>query len=177
MIDAVLTSFLAHQYGEAKALADRSDLVDLLPLGSPPYQRFVVRYWCRSLVKTRTGITLGSRFEVGFRLGNDYLRRADVSQVVTLLSPPNVFLPNVSFPFICLGSLKPGTALVDLIHRVHEILIGRNVTMNEEDALNKEACQWARRHRDRLPLDDRPLGRPILDLSFRPTNISGEARA
>lgn len=31
--------------------------------------------------------------------------------------------------------------------------------MREDDALNKPACVWARAHRDRFPLDRRPLKR------------------
>ena len=34
--------------------------------------------------------------------------------------------------------------------------------MREDDALNREACAWARHHADRYPVDRRPLKRRTL---------------
>ena len=34
-----------------------------------------------------------------------------------------------------------------------------NVTMREDDALNRPVCAWARRNRERFPIDSRPIKR------------------
>jgi hypothetical protein len=38
------------------------------------------------------------------------------------------------------------------------------VTMREDDALNRAACQWARQHPERFPVDRRPLKRRAVTL-------------
>ena len=65
--------------------------------------------------------------------------------------------PNVRHPLICIGRVIPGTPLVDLVHRVFEIVTWQHHTSVEIDALNAAACQWARTNADRLPVDRRPL--------------------
>jgi hypothetical protein len=108
------------------------------------------------------------RFEVGITFPPDYLRRIDPFEIVTWLGPRNVFHPNISDrgPFICVGRLAPGMPLVDLLYQVFEIITYQKVTMREDDALNADACAWARRHRDRLPIDRRPLKRRALELQI-----------
>jgi hypothetical protein len=97
---------------------------------------------------------------------SDYLRTADPFRVVTWLGPRHVWHPNIAAdaPAICVGRLVPGTSLVDLIYQVFEIITWNKVTMREDDALNRAACQWARSHRERLRIDRRPLKRRALDL-------------
>ena len=62
-------------------------------------------------------------------------------------------------PVVCVGRLSPGTELVDLLFQLFEMITWRKVTMREDDALNATACVWARSHRDRFPVDTRPLKR------------------
>ncbi len=56
--------------------------------------------------------------------------------------------------------MPPGTGLVDLLWQVFDLITWNRVTMSEPDALNKAACQFARNHPDRYPIDKRPLRRP-----------------
>ena len=44
MNDRILTSFLERQLAEGVALAEDSDLLDLLPLGPVPIHRFLARF-------------------------------------------------------------------------------------------------------------------------------------
>jgi hypothetical protein len=81
--------------------------------------------------------------------------------VLTWLAPRDIWHPNISAdaPVICVGRLAPGTALVDLLYQLFEVITWNKVTMREDDALNRAACQWARRNGHRFPVDRRPLKR------------------
>ena len=161
MNDPILWGFLAEQHEAGMALATSSDLLKLQPVGRPPYQRYVARYSCRGLRRLSGGQVVETEdFHVGIRFGDDHLRRlVEPMQVVTLLSPPDVFHPNIRFPFICLGNIRPGMGLVDLLYQVWEVLSFRKVVVREDDALNADACRWARSNQARFPTDGRSLKR------------------
>lgn len=159
MDDHIFASFLEVQEAEAADLASQSDLFDLIPVGTRPYQKFLVRYFCRGLVRTTTGVEEGNRWELGIYMTNEYLRRVNPSQVLTWLGPANSFHPNILAPYVCAGRITPGTSLVELIYQCFEIVTYQKVTMREDDALNPEACRWARNNLDRIPIDDRPIVR------------------
>ena len=158
--DPIYEAFLARQYEEGMALARASDLLELEPLGDFPPCRYIARFSCTGLVRSRPGqVSETDRFEVGIWFPSDYLRRAEPWQVLTWLGPREVFHPNISnrLPLICVGKLKPGTWLVDLLYQCFEIISYQKVTMREDDALNAAACAWAREHQHRFPVDRRPL--------------------
>ena len=86
--------------------------------------------------------------------------------MLTWLGPGNVFHANIlGEGAICAGRIRPGTKLRDLLHQLYEMISYQNVTVREDDALNHEACQWARHNLDRFPLDRRPLRRRRLALT------------
>ncbi len=60
---------------------------------------------------------------------------------------------------ICVGHVQPGIGLVDLLYQVWEVLTYRRVVMREDDALNADACRWARSNQARFPTDGRPFKR------------------
>jgi len=162
MEDVVFTSFLERQLDSGLRLAAESDLLELVPMGDPPPQHYIAQFRCRGLVRTTEGeVVEADNFGVAITFPEDYLRRADPSSVVTWLGPRNVFHPNISdrAPVVCVGRLSPGTELVDLLFQLFEMITWRKVTMREDDALNAAACVWARSHRDRFPVDTRPLKR------------------
>ncbi len=160
MNDSILTSFLERQYIEVMALAGNSDLLDVTPVGSEPYQRYVIDYRCKGLVLTKRGVVEHDHFGVGIRLALDYLRRRlPPWEVLMLLWPERTYHPNINFPAICPGRMSAGTPLVDLIYQCFEIISFQKVTMSERDALNLDACAWARKNKDRFPIDTRPLKR------------------
>jgi len=159
MADKILESFLARQLEEGMALARGSDILDLLPVGGTPPSRYLAEYRCVGAVRDASSVVAADRFQVGVYFPPDYLRTVDPALVLTLLAPAQVWHPNVRAPFICAGHVTPGTGLVDLLHRVYEILSFHKVNMREDDALNREACAWARANVHRFPLDPRPLAR------------------
>ena len=161
MADRVLAAFLARQEEEGLRFAAESDLLTLVPMGAPA-DRYLVEFRCRGLVECEPGtIVEATCFRVGIWFPSTYLRVADPFRVLTWLGPHNVWHPNISasVPLVCVGRLAAGTGLVDILYQLFEIITWNKVTMREDDALNAAACQWARRHPDRYPVDQRPLKR------------------
>jgi hypothetical protein len=161
MADRVLAAFLARQEEEGRRFAAASDLLTLVPIGSPA-DRYLVEFRCRGLVEQEPGTVVEANcFQVGIWFPMTYLRVAQPFRVLTWLGPHNVWHPNISAtePLVCVGRLEAGTGLVDILYQLFEIITWNKVTMREDDALNAAACQWARRHPDRYPVDRRPLKR------------------
>jgi hypothetical protein len=166
--DRILDHFLRRQEADGLALAAASDLIDLTPM-SPSRNRYIARFTCRGLVRDSAGeIVEAGEFFVGIWFPDDYLRVADPFRVLTWLGPRTIWHPNIAAdaPLICVGRLTPGTGLVDILYQVFDIITWRKVTTREDDALNRDACEWARRHPWRRPVDTRPLKRRALTLSL-----------
>jgi hypothetical protein len=159
-MDPLLGGFLEVQLEKGTALAARSDVLEIQPIGPPPVQAYVAVFEARGLVRQGDEVAEARRLEVGVRFPRNYLREANAAEVLTVLFPREAFHPNILSPLLCPGFLRPGTSLPDLLHQVHEIWTWQNVNMNERDALNRMACAWARANRDRFPIDRRPLCRP-----------------
>jgi hypothetical protein len=170
--DPVFEAFLRRQYEEGMALADSSDLLRLCPMSWPLPQRYIAEFRCKGLIRDRDGaIREADFFEVGIWFPSDYLRRANPFEVLTWLGPRNVFHPNISdsFPVICVGRLDPGASLVDILYQCFEIITYNKVTMREDDALNLDACAWARANKDSFPIDGRPLKRREIEFNIEQT--------
>jgi len=162
MMDKIFEGFLAHQYQEGIALAEASDLLELEPLHESPPQHYLARFYCKGLTRSQDGcICEANRFEVGLWFPSDYLRHVNSLFIVTWLNPREIFHPNISntAPIMCLGPITPGTPLTDLLYRSFELITWNKLTMRENEALNAEACVWARHNPDRYPVDRRPLKR------------------
>lgn len=165
MADAILDGFLSNSHNAAMALALDSDRVKLLPAAGDPPRKFVAEFNCRGLVREDSGdIVLAEKFVVGIFFSSDYLRgKPDGLQVVTLLSPPNLWHPNVRWPYMCLGNLRPGTDLVSLLYQTYEVLTWQKWAAH--DGLNPAACEWARNvDPGHFPTDRRPLRRRTLEV-------------
>lgn len=168
--DPIYESFMARQLEEGMALAEASDLLRLhIPPMAPPH--FIAEYRCNGLVRGEDGeIREASEFVVGIWFPPDYLRRSEPFECLRLLTPRGVWHPNVSLdaPLICIGRLTPGTALVDILYQIFEILTWNKFNPRENDSLNRTACAWARQNQDRFPVDHRPLKRKSLHLEMKP---------
>jgi hypothetical protein len=164
----ILASFLQQQHDAAMRLAAESDLLDLMALDIPA-QRYVARFGCTGLVRGDDG-TIGeaNEFHVGVWMPDSYLSEIEPLRIVTWLGPSNAFHPQIRPPFMCIGRLGAGTPLVDILFQVWEVITYRKVTMREDDALNPDACVWARRNMQRFPVDPRPLKRRTTDFTVEP---------
>lgn len=164
-MDHVLAGFLEQQLEQGTALAARSTLLELEQRGGALPDRYVARYACRGLVRTPGGeIVEAEGFSVGIWFPGDYLRTVNPFVSVTYLGAAGGrgFHPNLGpgpdgRDVICVGHLAPSTPLVDILLQCFEIFTWQKVTMREDDALNHDACVWARAHLDRLPIDRRTL--------------------
>ena len=168
-MDRIFTAFLQRQFEEGMALAAASDLLELAPLPGRPPQRYIALFNCDGLVRSSGfEVKVTNHFEVGISFPTDYLRRAEPFEVLTWLGPREVFHPNISdkAPFLCVGRLAPGTSLVEIITQCFEIITYQKVTMREDDALNIDACAWARQNQHRFPVDRRALRRRTLEFSI-----------
>jgi len=156
-MDAIAKLFLESQQREAMQLAAESDLLEVRALD---LHRTIATFRCRGLVCDASGeVREHDRFTLGVFLSENHLREVNPAEVLTWLEPREVWHPNIRPPFVCLGRIAPGTPLVDLLHRCFELISYENVTMREDDALNRPACAWARRNRERFPIDSRPIKR------------------
>ena len=160
MSDRVFEGFLKKQEEEGRTLARASDLVQLTPMDGPLPTHYVTTFYCKGLVVSPQGrVVEGERFVTGYYFPPDYLRVVQPAQIVVLFEPKRTWHPNIRAPFICLGHIAPGTPLVELIYRTFELITYTKCTMREDNALNPEACAWARQNQLRFPLDRRPLKR------------------
>lgn len=164
--DPILRGFCERQFEAIRALAGQSDVIEVRPLGDAPAPvAYHISFYCKTLVFDGDEVREASRAEVGFFFSPDYMERVDPVRTVTVLHPFNLFHPNILGPLICIGRMRPGTELVDLVYQVFEILTFQKKTTH--DALNKRAAQWCRNHQSRLPLERRSLKR-------RPVELAGE---
>ena len=176
-MDVVFNTWLGRQHEEGMALSADSPVLTLhVDADRLPPQRYLARFDCPTLVRDDGRIERVDRFDVLIQFPSEYLRTAaDPSRIIALLAPRNAFHPNVAPPFICTGRIHPGTPLCELVYQVHEILTFRKMTPREDDALNHEACVWARSNMERFPLDTRPLRRRMATFTVNEIGAGAEA--
>lgn len=168
MEDKILERFLTKSFEDALRLSDESDLVKVFAIDGPPPQHIVAVFKCNGLVRAPGGdIVQADHFEVGISFADHFLRYCHTFEVITWLGPQNIWHPNVLPPAVCAGRIRPGTSLTDILYQLFEMITYNKVTMDESDALNRDACVWARQNLDRFPVDRRPLKRRALNLDVR----------
>lgn len=136
-------------------------MFDLEPIAGEPPRLYRLTFHCRGLVVADGQYRHGDDFQVAICFPGHYLRKRfdNPLEIMVWLKPTNVWHPNISPPVICPGPIAPGTSLVELIYQVYEIISYQKLTPHEGDALNRDACVWARDNMQRFPIDDRPLKR------------------
>lgn len=156
MNDSIRASWLHRQYHEAMAFAQQSDVLSLAPVAGTPPCKYVARFQCQGLYKTDAGIDVIAEHLVGILFPEHYLRSScDPGQVLTWLEPDTEFHPNIRPPYCCVGHIPPGMSLLSLLHQLYQMITWQRFTVREDDALNRHACSWARKHLDRFPIDTR----------------------
>lgn len=156
-MDKIFERFLEENWRNAKELADSSDILALMPFGSPP-RAVVAQFDAECYIKTPSGIEVRKGFVVGFRFPDNYLSLAIPWEVLHVIAPDSLFHPNIRPPAICLGGtgLRPGTELRELLFRVYELVTYQRRS-NPADPLNTEASAWVRQNWPVRPADTRPL--------------------
>jgi hypothetical protein len=157
-MDLILERFLRESWKNAKALADESDILELVPFGDPP-RAVVAQFRANCYVRASRGVALHEGFSCGFRFPENYLSLALPWEVMQFIAPPNIVHPNIRPTAICLGTgLRPGAELRELLFRTYELVTFQRRSQ-PADPLNSEAAAWVRRNWPVPPADNRPLKR------------------
>ncbi|MDZ7411905.1 MAG: hypothetical protein ONB15_00050 [candidate division KSB1 bacterium] len=121
--------------------------------GEPP-EAYLLQFDVRTLAKgmDREVHPYEGKISVQIALPSDYPR---VPPIVAILTPLDLFHPNIAGPMVCLGAHTPTLWLDETCRRIWELLSYRRYTLG--DGLNSEACTWARLHRELFPTDPRPF--------------------
>lgn len=168
-MDRIFHSWLERQLADGMALAASSDRLLLLPENETPPRSYIARFDCQTMIHDGSEAKPWRGCDVLLRFPMDYLRVVgDPGRIVSLLSPRNLYHPNVRPPFMCIGRIAPGTGLCELIFQTFEVVTFQKLTPREDDALNRDACAWARRNMQRFPLDTRPLRRQVVEFDVSP---------
>jgi hypothetical protein len=175
LYDSILSEFLHRNYAEARALAAQSAV---LTVCSPPGQPLPTHILCAfhgiPYLRKRSDSTVETvpdgEILVGVHFPPDYLRSTDRAlylKLISLLSPPSFFHPNVHAPVLCPGvQLTPGLPLVALLWHIFDIVSYRNLTLDERNALDHQACRYLRQHPEVLAqLRPPPLRRRRLQVT------------
>lgn len=150
-MDPVFHNFLTSVWREAKNLQARSDVLTITPLPPLPPSTFLAEFELPYLQRLRDGLigVAPGPISAVLRFPENYLRSADPllsARVVSVLTDDLVH-PNVYGPVVCLGSaFAPGTPLVPLLWELWEIFTYQNLTLDERNALDPEACRLLRAH-------------------------------
>jgi len=123
--------------------------------GNPP-DTYVLYYNLTTLVKTSTGIEQHTGVRAVLYCPVDY----PIDGVKVLIqSPENIFHPNIRYPHVCLSRWVPSQSLCEVVRRLAMLVTYQSYTMVEQESLDREACAFARRRQDTLPVDHRQLVR------------------
>jgi hypothetical protein len=156
MTDPIRETWLEKQFEEGMKMAQRSSIVSLAPIAGEPPFKYIAKFECDGLMESVEGITVCNRHVVGIFFPEHYQRvSCDPGEVLTWLEPHSEFHPNIRPPFCCVGNIAPGMSLLSLLQQLYTMITWQRFTPREDDALNKEACRWAREHLERFPIDRR----------------------
>lgn len=157
-------AFLENTTSEAAELAERSDVLTITPLAPAPAPAYLCAFdlsYIRRLPAGTVDIASGPIMAV-LHIPEDYLRSVDhhlYLRVASVLTPDLVH-PNILGGTVCLGSaFAPGTSITWLLWELFDIASYQNVTFDERNALNPEACRLLREHSH---LIDRLQHKPFL---------------
>jgi hypothetical protein len=176
--DPIMREFLLQTYAEARALAAQSEVLTLVDVTGDAVPTRILCYFHHvpHFIQHPNGIvelvTTGD-VVVGISFPPDYLRNTDrwlYLKLITFLSPPTFFHPNVHASVLCLGAkLYPAMRLVELLWHTFDIVTYKNFTLDERDALNPQACRYLRQHPEVLTQLRPP---PLRTRRFQVTSLS-----
>lgn len=154
-MDPVFHKFLEQAQTDALELAGKSALLDVIPVPPFPPSTYLCQFklpYLRRRPDATVDIAPGP-VTVGLHFPGDYLRSTDAHlylKVAAMLSADFVH-PNVYGVAMCLGAgFAPGTPMAALLWECYEIVAYQNMTLDERNALNPEACRLLRANRSIL---------------------------
>ncbi len=170
--DNITRGFLTQSGNELRQQCQRGGLLTVESFGRAAPWLWILRFATRGLVRETNGeVHLVEQHVVAVRFLSDFLRCVDRFQVLALVEPrqPPAFHPNVTpdGSAICV-EIYPGESLSEIALSLHALFSGRLKTLDERQALNKEACEYWREHVTE-PIDDRPLFGPPRTMAIQIT--------
>ncbi len=182
--DKVFCRFLQNSFRRAKQLAEKSEVLSIIDQeGDPPFLFLLEFNNITHLIKDPESggvVPFTSPVFANVFFPPDYLRSVDPALYLKMVTIPNqgFFHPNVKLPhgWVCLGhEYLPSTDLSDLIFHVYDIITYQNMTVDERDALNPEACRYLRRNPDIIAgLKSPPLRHRELHVKVKVEKISNK---
>lgn len=155
---------LKSDYDKVQTLVARSDFVKIAGTqGSPPYE-YVIQFTCRGVEKLNGDQPIHREdHRVKIELGPNYPIEKPGLRWLTPIYHPNIS----GSGNVCIGSgwASGGRYLDDLVIYLAQMVRyeGEDMTFSG-DAFNKEAYMWAKRNKQLLPVDKRPLLRRELEI-------------
>lgn len=160
VFDNITRDFLTQTGSDLRKQCERGGLLTAESFGQQAPWLWTLKFATRGLVRDANGeVRLVEQHVVAVRFLADYLRRVNRFEMLALVEPqqPPAFHPNISADgsAICV-EVFPGEPLTEIALSLHALISGRLKTLDERDALNKDACAHWRDHVTQ-PFDDRPL--------------------
>ena len=156
-MNRIRNSRLHNEFQRLQKLDRESSLFNILGTKGDPPDSYLLSFDLNSLVKTKSGQIEENE---GPHLFDIYCPAGYPSSDgprILFLRPPNIFHPNIKGMIICLNRWAPSIYLDEIVHRIAGVLTYRTYTMDENESLNGEACNYARHNQHRFPVDNRPL--------------------
>lgn len=149
-MNPVFEAFLRNTFDEATALAEKSDVLRIAPIPPFPPSGYLCEFDVSYLRKRADGVVelKTAPAVAGLLFPEDYLHSTDPRlylRVAQVVEPWDIVHPNVRGGVVCLGSaFAPGTPITALLWELYEIVSYQNLTLDEGNALNPEACRLLR---------------------------------
>ena len=163
MGNSIFDDFLDATHHAAQALAAESDVLELHRLPIPGEGVFIAEFATSYLAHRGEGRIEVASGPLGvlIHLGPRYLQMVSPLEVVQVRET-DFFHSNFRFPVLCVGELRPGMPLPQLLRHIWEIVSYQNFAT--DDGLNPVACQRLRDEPellDRLPRPPRLVRRRV----------------
>jgi hypothetical protein len=173
--DPVMRDFLCNCRDELHSHLRRGGLLEARDLGGEVPWLWRLTFGTRGLVRDAAGeIRAVEHHVVAVSFFPDYLRRAERFEMLSLIEPHEAFHPNLLPPAICV-EVRPRESLVEICESLHALFSWRLKQLQENDALNKDACAWGRQYMSAS--DARTDFRPLFGRPFKITLEPTEAKA
>lgn len=155
---------LQSDWKKLQILHDNSELINV-DLENSNWDRFRVKFSCKGLVwlpgAAAPSITTNHSCEIYLHL--DYPRTPPQLTWLTDIFHPNILPPSQNGG-VCIGYWTPAESIDQLCIRIAEMVQMKNV--NPYHPLNPTAAEWVKINLDKLPVDERPIMKPQLEIEL-----------
>lgn len=140
MSASIFEDFLEHSHQAALALAEDSDVLQVTRLPVRGVGTWIAEFAISYLSQGPDGSVRLAAGPIGvmIQMTPEYLRQVSPLEVVQVREM-DLFHPNFLWPVLCVGEVRPGMPLPQILRHVYEILTYENYAT--DDGLNPIACR------------------------------------